>query len=444
MGVGLLSSVFCRHWLNRQAIEIWSDDQTVATWITVERVLAQVQGKLGLIPASASQAIGQLDSQCVDFGRLSGDISVHMHPFTPVLRQLEHALDGESAGYLHWGATTQNIFDTAHALQMSRTHQLIESDLRATLVQMRKLAATYQGTPQSGRTHGQHALPITFGLKVAGWHDELSRHVGRITEAARTDFSVAMGGAVGSFAAMEGRGREVQRELARELGLSHTDVPMRSSNDRMAHYVLLLGLMGNCVERIAREIVFLQRTEIAEVFEEDHDGKVGSSTMPQKRNPSHAMNLIGVAMRLRACCQVLNETMLIENEGFAAHSNVNDVTLPEAAICAASLAAGLRHLMAGIKVDAAAMKENLEITGGQIMSEAVMMLLARHLGRHRAHEILHQAVSRANESGVGLLEAIRQDPRVVDLALERQIAAMLDVSTYLGESGEIAQGLPSA
>jgi adenylosuccinate lyase/3-carboxy-cis,cis-muconate cycloisomerase len=136
--------------------------------------------------------------------------------------------------------------------------------------------------------------------------------------------------------------------------------------------------------------------------------------------------------------------MLIENEGFAAHSNVNDVTLPEAAICAASLAAGLRHLMAGIKVDAAAMKANLEITGGQIMSEAVMMLLARHLGRHRAHEILHQAVSRANESGVGLLEAIRQDPRVVDLALERQIAAMLDVSTYLGESGEIAQGLPSA
>lgn len=441
MGIGLLNSVLCRHWLSADAVALWEDEQTVATWIAVEKSLAAVQAQLGLIPTNAAEAIAQLDITTIDFERLREDIAFQQHPFTPVLRQLEAALDDHAAGYLHWGATTQNIFDTAHALQMARTHALIASDLGQAMDSMRRLALAHKATPQSGRTHGQHALPITFGLKVASWHEEIGRHLARLQAAAQEDFAAVMGGAAGTFAAMQGQGREVQLRLASLLGLSNTQVPVRSSNDRMAHYVSLLALMGSTIERIAREVVFLQRTEIAEVSELHYPGKMGSSTMAQKRNPSNAMNLIGLAARLRACGQLMQEGMLIENEGFSAHSNLNDVTTPEAAVCAASLAHGLTQLIEGLQVNEANMRANLDRTRGQIMSEAIMMELARAMGRHHAHDVLYRATGIANQEGVELLDVLKRDPQVALHLSDLQVRRLQDPRTYLGECEQMVGAL---
>lgn len=434
MGAGLLQSVFCRHWLHAPAVALWQDSATVTTWVEVEQALAKVQGAVGLIPQSAADEICAMDASHIDWQKLETDIAHQMHPFTPLLDQLEHFCSDHAAGFIHWGATTQNIFDTASALQLKRTYAIVDAQLALALDGLAQLAKKYRATPQAGRTHGQHALPITFGLKVAGWHAEIERQQRRLSEAAACDLVAVIGGAVGSFSAMEGLGREVQHRLAKELQLGDDGIPMRSMVDRFAHFVGMLALMGNTVEKISREVVFMQRTEIAEVSEAHHHGKVGSSTMAQKRNPSHAMNLIGLAYRLRANSQLINEAMVCENEGFASQANLTDVSLSEAAVCAASLAAGLAQLVTGLHVDEAAMQRNLAISKGLIMSEALMMRLGRQIGRHIAHQVLYEVSHSVVEQGISLKQALAEHPALKDSDITAELDALVDPKNYLGES----------
>ena len=406
----------------------------MATWVYVEQALASVQSQVGLIPQSAAKEIAAINADRIDWRRLEDDIASQMHPFTPVLHQLEQLCPGDAAGYLHWGATTQNIFDTASALQLRRTHAIVESKLDQALNLMAELARTHRATLQAGRTHGQHALPITFGLKVAGWHAEIERHRHRLHDSADSDLVVQMGGAVGSFSAMEGKGREVQKRLAQVLGLRDGGIPARSMVDRIAHFGGLLALMGNTVEKIAREVVFMQRTEVGEAFEAHHVGKVGSSTMAQKRNPSHALNLIGLAYRLRASSQLLQDAMICENEGFASQANLADVTMAEAAVCAASLAAGLATLIAGLGVNTNAMRSNLDQTQGLIMSEALTMRLARLIGRHRAHQVLYEVAHAVTDGGIPLSQALTEHPLLRNLMDQIDIQHLTDPSNYVGEA----------
>lgn len=434
MGAGLLQSVFCRHWLHQPAVALWQDSATVATWVEVEKALASVQAQVGLIPQSAATEIAAIDANRIDWQRLEADIAHQMHPFTPVLHQLEQLCSDEAAGYIHWGATTQNIFDTASALQLKRTHGMIDSQLDQALALMADLARTHRATLQAGRTHGQHALPITFGLKVAGWHAEIERHQQRLRHSAGADLVAQMGGAVGSFSAMEGKGRDVQKRLAEWLGLCDGGIPARSMVDRIAHFGGLLALMGNTVEKIAREVVFMQRTEVGEAFEAHHVGKVGSATMAQKRNPSHALNLIGLAYRLRASSHLLHDAMVCENEGFASQANLADVTVAEAAVCAASLAAGLASLIQGLGVNADAMRSNLEKTRGLIMSEALTMRLARVMGRHKAHQVLYEVAHAVTDGGKTVSQALAEHPLLHNLVDQIDIQHLTDPGNYVGES----------
>lgn len=436
-GCGLLGSVFSRHWLYRPALELWSDRAVIQVWIQVEQALAQAQAQLQMIPASAAQAIAQINADQIDWLALERDIAHQMHPFTPVLHQLEALCGDEAAGYLHWGATTQNIFDTGSAVQMQATVRIVLCQLDRALSTLSELALRHALTPQAGRTHGQHALPISFGLKVAGWHAEIGRHLERIKSSAERDLVAVMGGGVGSFSAMQGNGREVQARVANILGLADAGLPLRSMGDRFAHLVALLALMGNTIEKIAREVVFLQRTEIDEVCEAHHDGKMGSSTMAQKRNPSLAMNLIGLACRLRGSSQMVQDAMVCENEGFAAQSNVIDSSLPEIAVCAASLADGLATLCEGLQINTDAMRRNLDLNHGLIMSEAVMMRLAHHLGRHVAHKALYEVTRSVLDAGYSLHDALCQHPAIQPLLQELELGTLLDPQSYLGESPQL-------
>ena len=437
MGAGLLESVLCRHWLHQPALDQWQDAATVAAWVQVEQALAKAQAELGLIPQEAALEIAAIEQDRIDWPRLRADIAHQMHPFTPVLRQLEDLCTPHAAGYLHWGATTQNIFDTASALQLQRTHSIIDAQLHQALQSMAALARQHRTTLQAGRTHGQHALPITFGLKVAAWHAEIGRHRQRIRQSAIEDLVVVMGGAVGTFSAMGGQGRAVQKRLAEMLGLADGGIPMRSSVDRFAHHVSLLALMGNTIEKIAREVVFMQRTEVAEAHESHHMGKMGSSTMAQKRNPSHALNMVVLAMRLRASSHLLHEAMVCEKEGFASHANLTDQTLAEAAVCAASLAAGLAHLVEGLSVDTAAMARNITLTHGLIMSEALMMHLGRAIGRHRAHKVLYEVTHAVLDKGQTLAAALAEHPALSGIIDPLDVERLIDPKNYIGEAAQM-------
>lgn len=435
MNIGMFESFITGHWFSREAKLVWSDVATLQAWLDVEAALARAQAELGVIPADAAKTIAEkADARLFDVQRLSDDIAFAQHPLVPVLRQFEQLCGEPAAGFIHWGATTQNIFDTASALQMFKTHQFLVAHLSDAITAFGQLALAHQATVMPGRTHGQHALPMTLGFKLAGWIDELDRARNRLSQRLATSFTACMGGAIGTFAAMGEVGRKVEARMAEQLGLLPAGLPMRSSYDRVNDYVSALGLLAGTVQKIAQDVVFMQRTEIGEASEAFHMGKVGSSTMAQKRNPSTALLLTSLARMLRARVPVTLEAMVRMDEGDSSATNITDTLLPEIAIIAASIAETLRTLAQGLVVYPEAMLRNLNLSNGLIASEAVMMRLTKLMGRHEAHNLLYEAAQRAQSEGVSFMASIGEHPLFAKRELPQDLVQALVASAYVGES----------
>jgi adenylosuccinate lyase/3-carboxy-cis,cis-muconate cycloisomerase len=439
MSIGMFESFVTGHWFSAEAKRLWSDVATLQAWLDVEAALALAQAELGVIPADAADTIARhADARLFDPRQLAEEIAFAQHPLVPVLHRFE-ALCGEpAAGFIHWGATTQNIFDTATALQMRSTHDLLRRHLDAAIARLGALALAHRATPQAGRTHGQHAVPMTFGFKLAGWIDELDRDRHRLDERLAASFPACMGGAIGTFAAMGAAGRQVEARLAERLDLVPAGLPMRSSYDRAADYMAALGLLAGTAQKIAHDVVFMQRTEVAEVSEDFHVGKVGSSTMAHKRNPSTALLLASLARMLRSRVPAALEAMVRMDEGDSSATNVTDTLLPEIAIIATSVAETLSRLAQGLVVDPQAMSRNLGLSKGLISSEAVMMRLTRVMGRHEAHRLLYEAAHRTQAEGVPFITAIREHALLAGSELAQDLTQALEASAYVGESAELA------
>lgn len=435
MNIGMFESFITAHWFSSPAKHIWSDVATLQTWLAVEAALARAQAKLGIIPADAAKTIAEkADAELFDLQRLSDDIAFAQHPLVPVLHQFEELCGEPAAGFIHWGATTQNIFDTASSLQMHQTHHLLVGHLDATIAAFGKLALKHKATVMPGRTHGQHALPMTFGFKLAGWIDELDRGRDRLNQRLASSFTACMGGAIGTFAAMGDKGRMVEARMAEQLGLHPAGLPMRSSYDRVSDYISALGLLAGTAQKIAQDVVFMQRTEIGEAAEAFHMGKVGSSTMAQKRNPSTALLLTSLARMLRTRVPAALEAMVRMDEGDSSATNVTDTLLPEIAIIATSIAETLDKLAQGLVVYPEVMGRNLGLSQGLIASEAVMMRLTKLMGRHEAHQLLYEAAQRSQSDGVPFMKAISEHPLFAKQELPQDLAQALEASAYVGES----------
>jgi adenylosuccinate lyase/3-carboxy-cis,cis-muconate cycloisomerase len=435
MRIGMFESFATAYWFSSEAKRIWSDVATLQAWLTVEAALADAQAKLGLIPANAATTIlAKADCALFDLTRLADDIAFAQHPLVPVLRQFEELCGEPAAGYIHWGVTTQNIFDTASSLQMQRTHRLLAHHLDDAIAGLGRLALEHKDTVMPGRTHGQHALPMTFGFKLACWIDELDRDRERLNQRLDSSFTACMGGAIGTFAATGELGRKVEVLMAEQLGLQPAGLTVRSSYDRVSDYISALGLLAATAQKIAQDVVFMQRTEIGEVAEEFHIGKVGSSTMAQKRNPSTALLLSSLARMMRARVPLALEAMVRMDEGDSSATNVTDTLLPEIAIIATSVAETLAKLTRGLVVHPEAMRRNLDISNGLIASEAVMMGLTTMMGRHQAHQLLYEAAQRSQSDGVPFITTIREHPLLQRQELPLNLLKALDASAYVGES----------
>ncbi|MBL5862155.1 adenylosuccinate lyase family protein [Serratia fonticola] len=438
--VGMFNTFLTCHWFSDEAKEIWSDFNTLQGWLDVEVALAKAQAELDMIPADAAQVIEQkADASLFDMDRIAKGIKETMHPLVPFLHQFEEICGKEAGAYIHWGATTQNIIDAGAVLQLRKSHKLLMKGLDDVLDKLAALADQNKATPQAGRTHGQHALPITFGFKVAAWHEEVRRHYGRLTLAAHDAFSVSMGGAVGTFASMEGKGRAVQDKMALEFNLVSPVVPVRTSCDSLSAYLCTLGLMGATFEKIAREIIFLQRTEIDEVEEQFHYGKIGSSTMPQKKNPQQAMNIVTMAQMLRSRMGLAGMSMVRMNEGYAAQEHLIDLLLPEVSIFAISIVENMAQLSSGLKVNADRMLKNLNATGGLILSESVMLELARYIGRPAAHHAIYNAALASADKGITFEAAIHAELADQQLPDELDLETLLVPQNYLGEAQDCVE-----
>jgi 3-carboxy-cis,cis-muconate cycloisomerase len=411
----------------------------VQAWLDVERALAEAEADVGVIPADAAARIAaEADAALFDLDALRAGIVESQHPLVPLIRALVERC-GEHGAWVHWGATTQDIIDTGLVLQVRAGLGPIRRDLDRAVAASAALARAHVDTAMAGRTHGQHAVPITFGLKAATWTDELTSCAARLQRAEERVATAQLAGAAGTLASLGADAAAVRTAFCAELELAEAEVPWHTSRDRLRDLAHALSEVAGAAERIATEIVLLQSTEVAEVAEPTNDAHVGSSTMPQKRNPMTSEYVIATARLVRGATGVL--------AGSAAHAHERDmgawatewIALPQAMILTGGLLDKLAQILEGLRVDGDRMRANLELTQGRIMAEAAMMELARSIGHERAHAAVTAAVRRAEDDRVDLGSVLRSDPEIGARLSPAQLEAILDPAGYLGLAGAAAE-----
>lgn len=403
----------------------------VQGWLDAERALAEAQAEIGVIPAWAAERIAaEADAAHFDLEALRDGIADSQHPLVPLIRALVERC-GEAGAYVHWGATSQDIMDTGMVLQVRLALRLIDGDLDRSLAALRLLSASHAGDVMAGRTHGQHAVPIGFGRKVDSWADELGRARERL-DGVGERLCVQLAGAAGTLASLGADGPAVRAVFARRLDLSEPPVDWHVARDRVRDLVNALAQLAAAAERIAGEVVRLQATEVGEVLEPTASGHVGSSTMPQKRNPMTSEYIVASARLLHGTVVALQLSADHAGERDMGRWAVEWIAVPQALILAGGIAAQLAWVVEGLEVDAARMRQNLGLTHGTIMAEAVMMTLARSIGHEEAHRIVAAASVKAITSGRPFSELLVEDEAVAGQLDRAALAELLEPERYLG------------
>lgn len=409
-------------------------------WMDVEAALAKAQAEIGMIPAEMAPVIAEkADLKLFDMERVNEGFRRTGHTIVPLVWELARLCGEPAGGYVHWGATTENIVRTGDTLQLRKAHAIFLGLIDDTLAAMADLAERSADMVMAGRTHGQHAVPITFGLKVASWIDALMRSRERLVECEKRVFVGMLGGAAGSLASFGQDGLVLQAKMSELLGMPPMAVPARSLVDHQAEYVAILGLLASSASMIGRESYQLMRTEYGEASEPVPPGTVGSSTMPQKRNPILAQDIVGYAAQVRSCVPLALEAAQIEHEADKTNSVMMRDAINRAAIGIGDILVRLREMVRGMTVDPERMRANLNLGGGLIMAEALMLDLAHHIGRQEAHDVIYDAAEAAISGGAQFADALAADPRVTKHLSPDQITAMLDPAAYTGLSGEVAR-----
>jgi adenylosuccinate lyase len=409
-------------------------------WLDVEVALAQAQAALGIIPEQAAAAIAKCaDVSLMDRARIDEGFARTGHTLVPLVWELSQLVGEPHGGWVHWGATTQNITQTGDLLVLRQAHQIFVQLLQDLLEAMADLAEKGADMPIAARTHGQHAVPATFGLKVATWIDEILRHLERLEQAAPRIFVAMLGGAAGTYASLGEQGPAVQRGMGERLGMTSMRVPSRSISDHFTENVCVLAMLAATCGKIGREIYELMKTEFAEVEEPVPPGTVGSSTMPQKRNPKLCQDIIAAAAEIRAQVPLALEAMQTEHEADRTTSLMIDTAESRACIATGDMLVRLVQVMRGLKLDPQRMRKNLDLSGGLIMAEAVMLTLGATLGRQHAHDVVYDAAQAAFVENKAFSELLSADPRVTERLHPAAITKLMDPTEYCGLSALLAR-----
>jgi 3-carboxy-cis,cis-muconate cycloisomerase len=409
-------------------------------WLDVEVALARSQAELGIIPHDAAEAIARAARlERLDRARIDEGFARTGHTIVPLVWELSRVAGEPHGGWVHWGATTQNITQTGDLLVLRQAHGVFFRLIAEALTAMADLAERGAEMPMPGRTHGQHAVPATFGYKVAVWIDELLRHVERLSQAAPRLFVAMLGGGAGTFASLGQQGPPVQAGIGKQLGFGTMPVPSRAIGDHLAENICLLGMLAATCGKIGREVYTLMKTEFGEVEEPVPPGTVGSSTMPQKRNPKLCQDIIAAAAEVRAMVPLALEAMQTEHEADRTTSLIMDSAESQACIATGDMLARLGEVMRGLRLDPARMRRNLDLGGGLIMAEAVMLELGATIGRQHAHDVVYDAAQAAAVEGRLFGDVLAADPRVTAHLNKQEIALLLDPTAYTGLCSDMAR-----
>ncbi|WP_434034928.1 class-II fumarase/aspartase family protein [Cupriavidus sp. a3] len=430
------SALFRDAFGTKQMRQIFSDGALVQRYIDVEIALAKAEARAGVIPADAATTIArECRIERIDFDHMREETDIVGYPILPLVHQLV-AMCGDAGRYVHWGATTQDIMDTAVALQVRDALDSIDADLRALRGILADLAVRHRDTPMAGRTHLQQALPVTFGYKAAIWLAMFDRHQQRLAELRPRVAVVEFAGAAGTLASLGrqggNKGFAVQEALAQELGLGVPATTWHVARDGFAEAVNLLALITGSLGKLALDIMIMASTEFAEVYEPFVKGRGASSTMPQKRNPISSELMLAASKAVRQHAGLMVDAMVQDFERATGPWHAEWIAIPESFILTSGALHQAKFALGGLIVDEARMQHNLGITRGLIVAEAVMMGMAPHIGRQQAHDVVYDACRTVNEHGGTLADALAALPAVTKHFDRAAIDRMTDPANYLG------------
>ena len=411
---------------------VFDDRELIRKYVQVEVALATAEARCGVIPEAAAKDIAErCNADTLDFDVLRQETEIVGYPILPLVHQIAKQA-GASGGYVHWGATTQDIMDSAVALQLRDGLDIVEADIRALRAILAGLARRYRDTPMAGRTHLQQALPVTFGYKCAIWLDMFDRHAQRLAEARPRVLVGQFAGAAGTLASLGGKGLEVQKAMMQELGLGVPVSTWHVARDGFAEAINLLGLITGSLGKIAYDVMIMASNEFGELYEPFVKGRGASSTMPQKRNPISSELMLACAKGVRQSAGLMLDAMVQDLERATGPWHAEWIAIPEAFILAAGALNQARFMLGGLIVDEAAMARNLDLTKGLIVAEAVMMGLAPMIGRQEAHDVVYDACRVVNEKGGRLADVLNAMPDVSSRLDPKLIERLTDPANYLG------------
>jgi 3-carboxy-cis,cis-muconate cycloisomerase len=422
---------------------IFSDESYIQSLLEFESALARAEAAAGVIPAADAPIIaaacraedfnvGELASQAA----LAGNVAI---PLVKKLTELVAKQNKNAARFVHWGATSQDAIDTAVVLQLRRVLEVIDQDLARLTSTLASLAEKHRATPVAARTWMQQALPTTFGFIVAGWLDAILRHRSRLADLRSRNLTLQFGGAVGTLAALAGRGPSVAKALAAELRLPLAPIPWHTHRDRIVEIAAALGLCTGTLGKIARDISLHAQTEIAELAEPVGEGRGGSSTMPQKRNPVTCATVLAAAQRVPGLVSTMLSSMIQEQERGLGGWQTEWETLPEIISLSGGALHHLAEMLPGLHVDAHRMLENLDATRGLIFAEAVTMALGDRLGKVPAHMLVESACKKARVENRHLKEVLCAEPGLHGYLTPADIEGLFEVRNYLGSADEFVR-----
>jgi len=417
----------------RQTHEIFSEYGTVGAYLKVEKALARAEVRAGIItPEAGSAIVDACRIESIDLAALRYGAARVGYPIVPLVEQLAMAA-GEAGRWVHFGATTQDIMDTALVLQIQQAAPMILSTLEQVCGALHDLANLHRKTVMAGRSKQQHALPITFGYKVAVWLDQLNRQRYALWTSFEQVRVVQFGGGVGTLAALGEAGLTVRTYLASELGLENPDITWHVSRDRFANLVHALAMVNASLGKAALDVIHMMSTEVGELREPFADGRGTSSTMPQKRNPVLCEAILEAARAAREGPSRLMEVMLQDHERAIGAAYIERCAVANGLMLAAGASELAHEIFKDIEVNSAKMSANLEITNGLMMAESVMMLIAKKFGRQSGHQKLHRACAQVDSTGQTLKEVLLQQEDISGPDLDMA----LDPASYLGATDDM-------
>ncbi len=423
---------------NEAMRNIWSDGNRIQKYLDFEAALARAQARLKIVPQDACDEIQRhckIDQ--LDFDKLRKETERIGYPVLPVVAQLVKLCKGGLGEWCHWGATTQDITDTATIMQIRESLVLVEQDINAISDSLAALAKKYRDTPMAGRSNLQQAVPITFGYKCAPYLAAFERHKQRLKQLRERVFVFEFGGAAGTLSSLGKDGLKVQVELAKELNLAQPEIAWHTVHDRIAEVGCFLGLVTGICGKIAYDVKLMMQTEVEEVYEPFHEGRGSSSTMPQKRNPISCVYITAQTGVIRTQVAALLNAMEQDHERATGQWEIEWIVLPEIFVLSAGCLAQTRFLVAGLQVDEKKMRANLDITKGLIVSEAVMMGLGPHLGRQYAHDLVYDICRQVVATGRPLADLLAENAEVAKHMSKTELAQLCDPANYLGQAGEM-------